>query len=1082
MLKLLPYLESPESWKASPYGQNLKFCDHDTLKDVQGICKRMEASTRNNVEKSRKKLSENLKKSTEILNQVSGGNASFVLTGMRSAAPLSLQSKLDLPKAHQKYWRDGTIGLKNENENLPNPMIASLLSEEEVLHYGTDPILGFHLATAYAPLVDKGPSNIKTNKSEHKAAAAAQIQFSQWVSASRILLQRGLVLRFALSDVFALCHSLQHAAASGNTSANWYRRQWDAKTLKLDAGMYGKGGEGPLAFDVIDTSNLSDHVGALNILVATAPLLKDMPWAAVYTELLIKREDAEQKAFDSLLCGPATTMSLLLGVSPVQNWTNAKAESHVDEMFLGLSNERKSSDTQSHSRLVWKRDDQISGQLGGRGSLHFEPKALAKFVFQVYLQMFRGERLNNSLATVVSRNITYSSFHRGTLAVLLKLIKQRVVTDWQAMCVELMSVISRDQTRLFGSNHLQELGAQLHMSGIFSFSWVFEGIQHSPSRGTLKGWENIPPVIAVTFEIPRRAFMRLWGGSKEYSMASPTLAGTLKPPPTATSQWHNMYGDVHIVFGKLKTTSVAESSSEISLEIQQDRLGWEGSSSLFASFYAPTSALQVEPEKAIIGLNVMPTGQSSRIYTPVLGLALNIFETTLSDEKVHLSRFMPGQSAYRVSCDSVKLLEECVESHNGETKTRLMANVWSLNSHISTLTGHLDILSGKGKKLLKDKVPVELYQATPFVIEIVFVDNDLSYPLAFPMPVTKEGSRTRIARTSGYIEVIAPLAEPIKSQCLADYVFPTTLTSLGLPVALNLPYVNLDNLLVLDLQKKADMRWLTTLTSFQFSTRERAIRDRRESFSESSGVTEDVRVDFKESLFTMFMLSSGLQGGQTGLFSINHPEKGGIHMLIFVSALRLDGDTASVVLDAAVIPLTNDLITSKRMETFLLLLRTLECCSLKVNDAELVLWKKILPSFAERCRTWSHGPKCEYKKQGATLPLSLEQGTQVICSCGNGVLPDNFINIPEWETAAPNAVRIAISPTYAVPFVEEVVDTSTFDQIKGKVAVKDRCRSCGKTSMKHGGALKKCSRCQEVQYCSVECQKKDWKTHRMECK
>lgn len=26
-----------------------------------------------------------------------------------------------------------------------------------------------------------------------------------------------------------------------------------------------------------------------------------------------------------------------------------------------------------------------------------------------------------------------------------------------------------------------------------------------------------------------------------------------------------------------------------------------------------------------------------------------------------------------------------------------------------------------------------------------------------------------------------------------------------------------------------------------------------------------------------------------------------------------------------------------------------------------------------------------------------------------------------------------------------------------------------------------CHRCQEVKYCTAECQKSDWKTHRMEC-
>ena len=77
--------------------------------------------------------------------------------------------------------------------------------------------------------------------------------------------------------------------------------------------------------------------------------------------------------------------------------------------------------------------------------------------------------------------------------------------------------------------------------------------------------------------------------------------------------------------------------------------------------------------------------------------------------------------------------------------------------------------------------------------------------------------------------------------------------------------------------------------------------------------TKDARQNFKESLFAMFMLTSGLQGGQTGLFALSHPQQGGIHVLIFVSAIRLDGPNGSVVLDAAVLPLTKHLIESREI-------------------------------------------------------------------------------------------------------------------------------------------------------------------------
>lgn len=167
----------------------------------------------------------------------------------------------------------------------------------------------------------------------------------------------------------------------------------------------------------------------------------------------------------------------------------------------------------------------------------------------------------------------------------------------------------------------------------------------------------------------------------------------------------------------------------------------------------------------------------------------------------------------------------------------------------------------------------------------------------------------------------------------------------------------------------------------------------------------------------MFMMASGLQGGQTGLFAIYHAGRGYTHMLVLVSAIRLDGDTASVVLDAAVISFTPGLITSGKTDEFPLAIRSLKCSFISVDDAELTLWKRTLPSLVERCRTWCHCAGCEYMQKGATIPLSVEDGEQFLCSCGNGKLPSNFVGIPKWDQAAPNAVRIAISPTFAVPFV-----------------------------------------------------------------
>lgn len=452
---------------------------------------------------------------------------------------------------------------------------------------------------------------------------------------------------------------------------------------------------------------------------------------------------------------------------------------------------------------------------------------------------------------------------------------------------------------------------------------------------------------------------------------------------------------------------------------------------------------------------------------------MTVFETNLGDKtRVFVSKLLPGQTAHRVACGGVTPFEDAIGEGSNESKVTMSVEVPASEARISTVTGHVDVSEGRGGRLLRDMAPIQLRQPDPFVIDVVFGRDELVCAFKFPVPVTKVGSKTRIACTSGYVQLIAPVANPVVSDILVDFIYPTKLSTTSLPVALNTPHVNLDNLAVLDLDDNTRMKWLTTETSLQFSAREKQLRN---TSSAKSGMIENTRVNFKESIFTMFMIVSGLQGRQTGLFGIYHPERGGVHMLIVVSAMRLDGDAASVVLDAAVIPLTMELVTLARFKPFLVLVQTLEYRMIQVNDAELVLWKKILPSLAERCRTWSHGSNCEYKRKGATIPLNIEPEKQFLCSCGQGKLPKGFISLPEWHVAAPRAIRIAISPTFAVPFVEDAIDFSQEALFGGTGSWSTKaegCHCCGAAGgVALGSTLKRCSRFMRAKYCSAKCQK-----------
>ncbi|KAF5673183.1 hypothetical protein FHETE_3476 [Fusarium heterosporum] len=1071
--KLLNESKSLHDWNNSRYGKALRFCDANTLSDVRRVWLTIKsAATRCHSDSYMETFQKNVQPSKDFREEVLGRGGANV-TAMRSAAPLSLQAGPKLLEMSEQFWKDGTVTPREAKDKLPNPLLASLLSEDSILHYGSDPILGFHLATAYASLLDGSPLESKNPMPEFVAPAAAKVQFNEWISAFKSL-KNNIVVRFVVADALTLCHSFQAAHATGKP-ANLFRRTWDSRLLILDPKAYGKTGSGPSIFDMIDTSNLCDHIGALNILVAAGPLLKDEPWSSLFTELLIKPEGSQSNALEKLLCGHAPTISLLLGFSPAQYWTNAKVESHVDEIFIALVNEVKG-ETQTRNRLVWKRDNQFSGQ-PRHGKLHIDSKQLIKLLSPLYDYMFAAENVSKA-EDMHQRSSSYTHFIRASFAAMLKIIMNRVATEWPTMCSSLIDTIAQEHRFLLASNGMQDLCLQLHLLGVNTEPWLIQESRSIPENGGFNRWKSLPPVVAVTVVVPRLAVTRLYTHkNKNFKTASPPLVGSVRSSHGATEAWQNMFGDVQIAFGNVETKKMSN-EDEFEVVIQRDRDGWAGDSPLIASFYVPTSTLQNEPNSALIGLCVPPTGQNSVVFGSILGMTMTVFETRTDDKsKVFVTKHLPGQNTYPFLCSAVKPLENSVNQGQEDKMTKIMLEIPPSESVITTVTGHLDITSKKGRDLLNDKVPIEFRQLSPFVLDIVFGDNQYVCTLKFPVPVTQDGLKSRVARKTGYIELIAPLAQPGSSPELLDFIYPSAISSSGIPASLNMTHLNLDNLPVLDLESKDRNRWMTTLTSMSFSAREKRLRNMRDE----NDISHDPVVNFKESVFTMFMIASGLQGGQTGLFAISHPKRGGIHMLVFVSAIRLDGDAASVVLDAAVIPFTMDLVTSGRMQSFLLILRELECGSIDVDDAELDLWKKALPSMVERCRTWSHNKGCEYKKKGATIPLSLKDGEQVLCSCGYGSLPENFVSLPEWENAAPNAVRVAISPTYAIPFNEEVVDPAEIPNMGSPVTRVERCRNCGKPEGQAGVTLKKCSRCQKVKYCSGECQKKDWKKHRAEC-
>jgi hypothetical protein len=270
------------------------------------------------------------------------------------------------------------------------------------------------------------------------------------------------------------------------------------------------------------------------------------------------------------------------------------------------------------------------------------------------------------------------------------------------------------------------------------------------------------------------------------------------------------------------------------------------------------------------------------------------------------------------------------------------------------------------------------------------------------------------------------------------------------------------------------LKWLNTHVALMLSDRERLLQGNNGNFAD-----QDVLVNVKGTLHTLFNRVAGTQGPKSTVFGLTEPSKGGIYTLIFVTNLRLDLASHTIVADAYVLPLTESLIPT--------LFRSLDklerngLVQIITAGEEMLAWKRLLPAFTERCREWNHKMSCEYLQKGV-VPLSLEIGASPICGCGKGQNVNAFRKVKAWKDLTQYVTRAAFGPLFAVSYLENV---ATLPEGIGKddpaemSQLPDKCAECGGPGKPK---LLLCSKCKAAKYCSSTCQKKGWKSHKIQCK
>ena len=208
-----------------------------------------------------------------------------------------------------------------------------------------------------------------------------------------------------------------------------------------------------------------------------------------------------------------------------------------------------------------------------------------------------------------------------------------------------------------------------------------------------------------------------------------------------------------------------------------------------------------------------------------------------------------------------------------------------------------------------------------------------------------------------------------KSFTAVPFPVPATKSTVFSPWSL--PRLNVDLLPRLNVQGITQLHTLFTHFHLEFTDRERHVENKGK-FDDILGVKHTIR-----SIFASF---TGVRGTVNHTFGFLRAKDDNVDTLIFVTGLRLDLADHSVVADAFVLTLSEDLALAggiKALDT----IEEVPLLRIALVEEELRVWKQLLPALAERSRIgWQHGADCKYLAQKG-IPSHLGFGMDPLCQC-----------------------------------------------------------------------------------------------------
>ena len=397
---LLCASESLENWNSSPFGSFIDFLNKDSLDSIRKFW--LSYFTQHDQDQFEKRARNAIGKRSQEISDFTA------MHGVRAAGPLWIDAVSTMAHAYREFWKTGVVGgnaedigdLGSGGLGLVNPMFAasSAPTGDYAVHYGTEPLLGFHITEAFS----NNPESIhgaSTGFNNH-VIDVAKAQFRAWCHSFKKYTDNGTVrLKMFSGDAIALCHELQLQVALRNKidgSARAYVKPWTLRPLLLDSTTKPEndnlGSSTP--YNIIDSSNLSDYVGLINVLIATIPLLLKSSSSVLYHESLLKASRSIEKSLSEVLGSDVATFALLMGLSPVGLLSGVTMEAVSNELGMTMLHLfEEGAQQQYRMRVPWKfpefTDPEVlkivEGVPGNTLAIEWDPEELSAYLFALYL-------------------------------------------------------------------------------------------------------------------------------------------------------------------------------------------------------------------------------------------------------------------------------------------------------------------------------------------------------------------------------------------------------------------------------------------------------------------------------------------------------------------------------------------------------------------------------------------------------------------------------------------------------------------------------------------------------------------------